>query len=533
MRWLLPVLLVLCALPAQAAERRFALVIGSTRTPEGMAPLKYADDDAVLYLRLFEAAGYDRVVLLTLADAETQRRHPDAAAAAKPATRQAVERALDGLFAEIREAAKAGDSTDLVFAYAGHGVVGEDGQGALLLEDGRFTRTDLYETVVKRSPAEFNHLLLDACAAYFVVQKRGEEDAPSSAVARLTAALSTHELSAHPGTGALVSTSSGAAVHEWSGFEAGIFSHLVRSAMRGAADVDGDGAITYGEVAAYLAASREGVTDPEARIEPYVAAPARDLRRPLLRLTDARPKSFLSLAPELSGKGYLEDDDGARLADFHKARGVQLALLLPQGTSFLVFDGRLTKLATDSEGVVDPSALPSEPIALLPRSTGEAVAARLLAAPFGWEFYRGFLSSTPGLGAASLPGTSFTDVLPRVEHVAEEPTRLAPFAWLAVGTAVVAGGGSALAGSMAQRSFDSYLETIAREGFVDKGLASEVRVRRNVSNALLGTAVISGGVAALLFFLDSDDPEPSVKLAGSSNSACGSRPLCLTWDVLR
>ena len=51
--------------------------------------------------------------------------------------------------------------------------------------------------------------------------------------------------------GLLLSTSSARESHEWSGFESGVFSHEVRSGLYGAADADGDGRVSYAEIAAF------------------------------------------------------------------------------------------------------------------------------------------------------------------------------------------------------------------------------------------------------------------------------------------
>ena len=79
----------------------------------------------------------------------------------------------DGIFQAIEKDARTGTKTHFVFVYAGHGNIGPNQEGYLNLPDHRFRQTDLYEEVVSKSPATFNHLILDACHAYFVVNKSG------------------------------------------------------------------------------------------------------------------------------------------------------------------------------------------------------------------------------------------------------------------------------------------------------------------------------------------------------------------------
>src|SRR5436190_1181687 len=59
--------------------------------------------------------------------------------------------------------------------------------------------------------------------------------------------------------GYVLSSSVSGESHEWSGFESGVFSHEVRSGLYGAADADGDGRITYSEIAAFVARANQGI----------------------------------------------------------------------------------------------------------------------------------------------------------------------------------------------------------------------------------------------------------------------------------
>ena len=111
------------------------------------------------------------------------------------------------------------------------------------------------------------------------------------------------------------STSSAKESHEWSAYRAGVFSHEVRSALTGAADVSGDGRVDYSELHAFVAAANSRVEDPRARIDLYVRPPAIDVRMPLVDLRQARFNNYLSVPAGAPAHFYLEDDRGVRYAD--------------------------------------------------------------------------------------------------------------------------------------------------------------------------------------------------------------------------
>ena len=79
-RWLVSITAALAPLPAVA--ERFALVVGENEpaADSGLAPLRYADDDALRHADLLRAAGA-QVETLVVLDDTTQRRFPGAAAA--------------------------------------------------------------------------------------------------------------------------------------------------------------------------------------------------------------------------------------------------------------------------------------------------------------------------------------------------------------------------------------------------------------------------------------------------------------------
>src|SRR6202011_1444656 len=69
-----------------------------------------------------------------------------------------------------------------------------------------------------------------------------------------------------PNVGFLLSSSAGTDSHEWDEFQGGVFSHEVLSALRGAADADSDGAVSYAELGAFVLKANAAV--PNARFRP-------------------------------------------------------------------------------------------------------------------------------------------------------------------------------------------------------------------------------------------------------------------------
>ena len=89
--------------------------------------------------------------------------------------------------------------------------------------------------------------------------------------------------------------------HEWERWQGGIFTHELVSGLRGAADLNGDGAIEYSELGAFISAANSGVSDPHARLEVAVRPPRGDERAPLIahdRVTEQRVLLFAGQTAE-------------------------------------------------------------------------------------------------------------------------------------------------------------------------------------------------------------------------------------------
>ena len=65
--------------------------------------------------------------------------------------------------------------------------------------------------------------------------------------------------------GVFLSTSADGEAFEWSEIQSGIFSHVVRSGLLGGADADGDGQVSYLELAAFVDTATTDVRNPNMR----------------------------------------------------------------------------------------------------------------------------------------------------------------------------------------------------------------------------------------------------------------------------
>lgn len=320
---LVAVLVGLTLFPGERSARaesvaRFALVIGVNQSADPTEPvLRYADDDAALYFELFRSLGA-RAYLVTRLDNNTRRLHPQAAAEASAPRRTAFEQTLAQLQADVARAQGEHVRTLLYIVYAGHGSV-VDGQGRIALEDAQLTGADLAQ-FIDRSAADEAHVIIDACYSFYLAYPRGPggRRRPIGGLRRLGPLAESNRV------GLLLSTSSARESHEWEGFQAGVFSHEVRSGLLGAADADGDGSVSYREIAAFV--ERANVAIPNERFRPDLYARPPQKSELLL---DLRPALDRHVVVPGGAHFVLENVDGVRLADLHGAPGHQSRLARP------------------------------------------------------------------------------------------------------------------------------------------------------------------------------------------------------------
>lgn len=379
-----------------ASHATFALIVGvNTSVDPGTPTLRYADDDAARYVDLFRSLGA-RTYVLTRLDEASRPLYPQIAAEALAPVRAELNRATAALRHDVELAKQRGIRTILYFVYAGHGNV-RQGRGYITLEDARLDGPALDDSVIDAVGADQTHFIVDACDSYFLALGRG----PGGERREAHGFAEADGLRARDSVGLLLSTSSARESHEWSGFQAGVFSHEVRSALYGAADADEDGQVSYREVSAFVDRANQSIVNEEYRPQVYARAPK---DTPVLLDLRVRPRSRIDVDASHAGRYWLEDSRGVRIADFHSASGQATYLLRPPHTGRLY----LRRVGDDVEFVVPNGSEPVNVARLEPsearlaaRGAANDIYQSVFALPFGQATVNSFVFPPPM--AASLP----------------------------------------------------------------------------------------------------------------------------------
>lgn len=313
---------------ARTTKKRmsFAVVIGNNESLGGRRPnLHYADDDAARYFQIFQTISPGKVSLLSNFDRDTQRLFPDVEQFSRAPTVANLKDVGKRLAAQVLAAKRAGHETEVYFVFAGHGDVAQ-GEGFIEFTDSAFRSRELQEWL-QSIPFTRAHVILDSCNSFFMLGVRkpgGRHFATSEDAARALA-------SRLPNVGVFLSTSAEGEAYEWSEIQSGIFSHLVRSGLMGAADANADGAVSYLELAAFVDTATSDVRNPNMRPHVFARGPGASDSTPI-----ARPSSMTAVRRfELSDADVLRvrvrDRDGLPLFDAHTEPGGVLRVAMPDG----------------------------------------------------------------------------------------------------------------------------------------------------------------------------------------------------------
>jgi hypothetical protein len=396
---------------APESPAQFALIVGNNEpASKTQKSLRFADDDAARMAELWLELGAE-VELLTVFDQSSQARFPKLVKRAEQPTKAELDQAWERLREKMAAAADSGREVELLIYYAGHGDVGPDGQGFLNLANGdTLTRADLFSTLLASSPADHNHVIVDACRSEQFVLSRGEwksDRGPEDYGDSVREYLDGNHLGAHPNTGVVLARSADQQTHEWERWEGGIFTHELLSGLRGGADLNGDGHIEYSELGAFVSAANSGVTDPRARLDVAVHPPRGDERAPLIAHEKISERRVLLLAGGDTGRYSLEDARGVRLADLHHASGQPAYLRLPSGELYVYRhdeDGNRigeAAIGEDDSGVVALGRLEfHEPQADVRGSIDDALRHGLFKVAYGSGFYAGYTAQEQMLAVA-------------------------------------------------------------------------------------------------------------------------------------
>jgi hypothetical protein len=330
--------------PAGASSRAHAhaVVVGSNVGGPGQEPLRFAESDAEQVASVLRELGHyearrTRVLL-----------HPDAGE---------VLHALDEMGAEIRAEAANGEPAQVVFYYSGHARA-----SAINLGTDELPLSILRERL-RSLPAFLTIVVLDACQSGAFARVKGAEPAADfsyNSVAKLT----------QKGLAVMASSTSQELSQESDELRASYFTHHLVTALRGAADSDGDGRVSLDEAYRYAyrrtlastAATQVGgqhvtfETDLAGQDEVPVTYPA-------------EAKAQLELPAALDGRVLVQHRaSGAVAAEVQKAPGRLLRLALVAGEydaivgqkqgivqcRLALVDDRLTRLDTALCAAVEP-----------------------------------------------------------------------------------------------------------------------------------------------------------------------------------
>jgi hypothetical protein len=487
--------------PSVHAETRaakptaFALILGVSRSPSiEQEVLRYADDDAARYDELFRAMGFATFVLSRF-DENTRRLHPDSARRARPPRYEDYRRTLLTLATEIQTAKQEGASPSLYFVYAGHGQI-QHNRGAVALEDAWLMDRELYDAIVRLDAAR-THIIVDACHADSLVLERG----PGGNRRRAEGFVELAARTSDPKVGLFLSSSATGEAHEWEGFQAGVFSHEVRSGLYGAADADGDRRISYRELAGFVQRANQSVRN--ERYRPQVLARAPHATDELLDLRSLGTRTLLLGETDPGAHHLLEDERGVRVMDFHNSFGKQTNLYLPitLGPLFLKrLSDHMEYVVPTTEGQLLLSALSSSTWETGTRGAAHQSFKQLFALPFdstALEAGDFAFNVAPRFDAHSTerkPSSSGTDT-----------ARL--FAWSSLGLAV-ASAATAVGLAVSAQSLKERISPNTSDLQIHN-INTAIRARNHWAWGLTALSGVAGGTSLLLFMTGGSSPTNS------------------------
>lgn len=313
-----------------AEPHAFAISVGVNQSfAPGRNVLQYADDDAAKYAKMMTlVANSEDIMVLADFDRDTEGLFSELLPIRPTLAKFAL--SIETISRAVSQARGRGEETEVYIFFAGHGDVRE-GKGFLELGDGALD-SDALRQFVKRLGAHRVHIILDSCNSYFVVAPRKPGGRRFGTPADVQRVLS----ESLPNVGVVLSTSAESEVYEWSELQSGIFSHLVRSGLAGAADSNHDGAISYGELSAFIEVSSRTIVNPAYRPRVFV----RGLSPDAVLFRPRRDVGF-SVHVIPNARLTIRDARGLRWFDVHsEAEDAPFELRVPWASkeSFEVFD---------------------------------------------------------------------------------------------------------------------------------------------------------------------------------------------------
>lgn len=491
--------------PAVHAETKlYAIAIGNNAVPDSaradIAPLHYADDDAAAFFTFARGLGA-RAELLTDLDTDSQLRFPDLASRARAPTLKELRRTIEELGAVMKADIAVKDRPVLLFFYSGHGLAATEQQpAALTFQDEGLTQQRLYDDVLAALPDATIHILIDACHAEDVVRPRdltlpvvvpSEEE-----IARLVEKTT---LARFHNVGAVIAAATSGQTQEWDQYHQGVFAHELLSGLRGAADVNNDGAIEYSELEAYLSAANREVPDLRARLKVIAIPPRTDRRLPIIDLQRSRGTVRVRFTGGKPSYFFIEDRHGNRLVEMRSEDHFRFQLYLPPDEPlYFVSTAKTVEFEARAGDVLDADELALRQADLRPRGAMSAALRRgLFAAPFGPNYYRGFVDRSAEMLSVDFrqPGLSVSAPTSEPAFASRSPS-LGGWTITAFAAAAALGTVAATFQILAMREADTYnRSTLERDA---TGARQRFDRDRVVS---IGAAVAALGAAGIGGFL--------------------------------
>jgi len=363
------------ALAAEAAagpadDLKIAIVVGANESRKsGLPALQFADDDAIRAALLFRMAAAETTILVD-ADSRTKQHFPSETfrwlAHADSPTTTNLRLALDAAVKRSREVhgREPARKTHVYLVVSAHGGRSSEGEGAFMLDDGPFWRSDLYErllahtqpTAFGSADVDYVHLIIDSCYSQNAVSDRGGGATIPTDGHRMSAI--SQRLADYPHVGVILATNESGKTQEWDLYQGGIFSHQILSALLGAADVFSPGApgssptpkpdqvVNYTEAAAFLQAVNAPMSPGnQNKLHTYVRPPGGDPVAPLVRWHGQNvPRLHLK---KNSGHMWVADSSGNRWVELNRDQKFDALLVLPERPDYNLFGA---ETADDSEG---------------------------------------------------------------------------------------------------------------------------------------------------------------------------------------
>ena len=381
--------------PTSGVGAPFVLAVGVNDPGDGasgLAPLAFADDDAVEAVRLFAGEDTSRARLLTVMDIDTQREAPTFARIARAPSASELRRAVSELVLEIDRARAAGEEPIAHVWLSGHASYDDDGHAVFPLAGGALSAQRFLDDVVRPlARAHRVHLFIDTCFASALVRAKAAVQSVEPALAEAT--FLRRGLADLPNVGAFVAASPASAAYEWEEVRAGVFSALTRAGLRGAADADRDDVVRYSELGAFLAASTDAVAVAPARPKIALYPPA--LEQDAVVHARAHDARTALLDDDLSALGPVSivDGQGAFLLAAAFEPGFRPRLWLPTERGLYLRARGIERPLVEDEGrlvVGEERPLDVRSRSLVSRALEEG----LFKTPFGPAFYRGYRVTT-------------------------------------------------------------------------------------------------------------------------------------------